>query len=139
MNSTVKPNQIVAFVCVVLAFILLAIDKGYIDPPGPGPAPTPKPTVVWAIVVEESGDRDSYGAEYSATVFNPEVRQLFPVFRLVDKDDTVEAKLDTLVQKAKAQGLPRLFLVDPVGTVHWEGEVPGNLDAWKTLVQQVKS
>ena len=137
MNTTVKPNQIVAFVCVVLAFILLAIDKGYIDPPGP--APTPKPAIVWAIVVEESSERDSYGEDYSVTVFNPEVRQLFPMFRLVDKDDTVEAKLTPLIERAKTQGLPRLFIVDPTGTVHWEGSLPGNLDAWKALIQQVKS
>lgn len=131
-----KPHQVLAVVCLLLACLLIAVDQGWIDRSViPTPEP-PKPAVVWAVVVEESGERT---AEQARVLMSPEVRELFPKFRLVDADDSVEPRLTELIERAKAKGLPRLFLIDPEGTVHWEGDVPLTVDGWRQLVQEVKA
>jgi len=124
-----KPNQIISLTCVVLALVLLAREQEYI--------PEPKPEVVNAYVVEESGDRRDYPPEYPSIIMSPEVRGLFPKFRLIDKDDNADAALGALVERAKARGLPTLFLVDPSGEVHWEGDVPLTVEGWQQIRDEV--
>jgi hypothetical protein len=130
-----KPRQLLAIVCLILAALLYALDAGLIDDSVIPVPPTPKPTELWAVVVEESADRTP---EVAAMLLSPEVRGLFKQFRLIDKDDVLEPKEEQLKQEGIARGLPTLLLVDPSGKVWWKGDVPRTVDDWRKVVAEVK-
>ncbi len=130
-----KPNQLLAVVCLLLACFLVAVDQGWIDRDVLPVPPQPRPEVVWAVVIEESADRTP---ELAAVLYSPEVRGLFPEFRLVDKDDAVEPALEALKQRGIARGLPALFIIDPAGKVWHEGDVPLSIEQWRSVIEEVK-
>ncbi len=112
---------------------LYAVDRGYIDDK---PTPTPKPTVVNAIVIEETEDRHQY-PDLVAILFSPEVRNLFPEFRIIDPDDEVSELEQELKQRGIEIGLPTLFLTDSTGKIWWEGEPPRTVEGWRNLRDQI--
>lgn len=119
-----KPNQLLTSVCFLLAIILIVADKtSVIDD---------KPDFVWAVTVVESDNRSP---QLSALLANPEVRDIFPEFRIVDPDDNVEPVLANCIKLAKNP--PTLFLLDPKGKIHWQGSPPTSVASWKTLEAEV--
>lgn len=118
-----KPNQFIAVVCLLLALVLLAIDQVSV--------PTPRPTVLRAIIVEESADRTP---DLAVVLASMEVRGLFEEFRLIDPD--TPSDLQQYVDRTTS--LPTLFIVDPDNKIWYEGEVPLTVQAWRSLVAEIK-
>ncbi len=133
-----RPNQLVAFVCLLLAVSLVVWDLGLLPTDGilPPPPPSP-PDVLFAIVVEESGETSP---ELARILLDREVRGLFPEygFRPIDPDTPVAPDLQPWVTRAEQEGLPRLFLVDPQETVWYTGDPPLTVEGWRTLVEGIK-
>jgi hypothetical protein len=130
-----KPHHLLAVVCLILAMVLIAIDQGWID--AEQVIPDPKPETVWAFVIEESKDRGDYPKEYPAMVMSPEVRELFPKFRLIDKDDQLPTTEEIIKQKGLEHGLPALVLASPDGQIHYTGDVPLSVEDWRVLKNEV--
>jgi len=112
------------------------------DAPGPEPGPEPQPdpnppAELWAIVVEESGERT---AQQAIVMADPEIRGLFKAsrFRIVDQDEAA-ADMRSYVKRATDKGmkLPALFLVSPEGKVHFEGDLPATVAETKALVRKI--
>jgi hypothetical protein len=133
-----KPNQFIAIVCLLLALVLIAVDRGWVDGDYlPVPTPEPPPTTLHAIIVEESGDRQD-SPDLAIVLASMEVRGLFEQFRLIDPNTSVHPDLQPYVDHAKEVGLPRLFLIDPAKKLWWEGAVPLRVEEWRQLVAEVK-
>jgi hypothetical protein len=99
-------------------------------------------TDLWGIVVEESKGRTP---QQAVVLLSTEVRKLFKDERLRIVDPTgpdgkpvpVEEDMKKYVQRAVGKKC-WLFLVEPKGTVLYEGELPATVDAMKALVSKYK-
>lgn len=122
--------------------------------PNPDPQPDPIPPVpvpvteLWCIVVEESASRT---AEQGIVLASPKVRALFPAaggFRLIDpwkdaartqENGPIPTELRPYVDRAKPVPiLPVCYLVEPNGTVHYEGPLPKTVPDVEALVARIK-
>lgn len=106
-------------------------------PVPPPPPPPPPPTELWGIVVEESSQRT---AGQAAIITSTEIRDLLGKdnFRVVDKDSEVQADMKPYVDRAKTRKLPQLFLVDKMGYVFFEGDLPADKAATAALIRKFK-
>ena len=129
-----RPNHLIAIICLLLAVALAAIDQGYVDYL-PVPTPEPPPTTLHAIIIEESGDRQDK-PDLAIILASTEVRDLFGQFRPIDPDTPVHPDFQPYVKRAPQ--LPWLFLIDPDGKLWWEGEPPMTIQGWRELVQEIK-
>jgi hypothetical protein len=136
-----RPKQFMGMVLVLAALGLYGVDQGYIVLPDnivPTPTPAP-PETLYGVVVSETGDRTP---EESIVLSSPIVRSLFDDpshFRVIDPDTQVTADLQRLKDKAKERGdTTTLFLVEPNGTIHYEGDLPNTVEAFQLLVREIK-
>ena len=121
------------------------------DAPKPGPAPGPQPTpqppadlkTLWVILVEETAaaakDR---GKLLSDKALNDRIQAKKHRWRVVDQDAVNSdgrppADLAPWITRAKAAGLPRLFLVDQDGRILDEGPVPGTAKDLLAKIEKV--
>ncbi len=138
-NTKATSNRVNGILLILIAAFGLFGQNGFT--PGPGPSPTPDPpTRLQAVVVEESHDRKP---EHSVVILSEEVRGLFNVFRVVDKDTSTAPDIKVLVDRAiKNHGvdkLPVLFIIDPDTKHIWyEGALPTNVEEIRRLVNNIK-
>ena len=105
--------------------------------PGPSPTPTPAPTPapvvpqqLWITIVHESADRTpGFMAAINSQDLDKAIKAGGHRFRLVDQDakdehGQVPGYLANYIARAKAQGLPYMFLTDKDGKPLWEGKMP---------------
>jgi hypothetical protein len=112
-----------------------------IPPPVPPVPPVPVEPLWGALIVEESGTRTP---QLAALLTDASVRKFFTdnslAFRVCDPDETdandkTPADLAPWIAKAKAGGLPRLFLLGKKGAEIYSGPVPADAAALLALVK----
>jgi hypothetical protein len=141
-----KFKQIIGTLLILASLGMYGVDNGYISVniewPDfiPSPMPSP-PEVLYSIVIAETST-DQLTPEHSVVLHNVEVRELFKDghFRVIDPDTPVTADLQQFKDKAKTRAVdkPTLFLVEPNGKVHYEGDLPNTVNEFKTLVNKIK-
>jgi len=115
--------------------------------PNPNPNPTPNPnpnplppSVLWAVVVEETADQTP---EQALVINSTKLRSLFPEdhFKVVDPlvngvRVPVSSDLTPFVDRAMLlkDKWPMLFLSSPTGDVYYEGPVPNTEVEFESLV-----
>lgn len=112
--------------------------------PEPKPDPKPKPTTLWGIIIEETAKRTS---AHASVILSPKVESLFEPagrFLVLDawRDDGARRDLGAASAYAKrADDLkvkPALFIVDPDGTVYYEGRLPETVGEVEALVAKIR-
>jgi hypothetical protein len=134
-----KTKQFMGVILVLAALGLYGVDQGYIVlPDSITPKPSP-PSVLYGIVIEETNERTP---EQNIVLSSPIVRGLFDKpehFRPIDPNTKVTPDLQKFKDKAKArEGDVTLFLIEPNGTIHYEGDLPNTVEEFQRLFREIK-
>lgn len=116
--------------------------------PGPGPQPQPEPqpqprgpyTLIW---IEETAARTAEQARaLSDSAIREALRKVGWNLRVADKDVVDEhgnppTELRMYIDIAKQAGLPRLFVIDSLGTEVFAGAAPHNVEEFRSLLKRL--